>query len=113
LAISEFKSKIRRKHAEDVEEVHRRSHPASHLQRGPTWQGKPTNKGDEHPKDKDKTHMSVPWPKAVASGPTWGSADPRLYPVQVQFGWKISSALLKSVTKFSILTSTRNCPWKL
>jgi len=34
---------IRRKKAQDAIEIHKRLHLASHLQRGPTRQSKPTN----------------------------------------------------------------------
>ena len=35
---------IRRKHTQDVVQMHRKSNPASHLQRGPNWQSKLTYK---------------------------------------------------------------------
>jgi hypothetical protein len=44
LDISECKSKIRRKNAAYLEELHRISQPASHLQREPTRQAKPTGR---------------------------------------------------------------------
>ena len=82
---------IRQKQTQDAMEMHRKSNPASHLQRGPTRQSKPTNKAPSPTYTEEDPPASHPAKddgerqyQGVGRPP--GSAEPGLAPVQVRLG---------------------------
>jgi hypothetical protein len=81
--------------------MHRRSHPASHLQEEPTWQGKQMYKGRKHAESGLGPHLLVHQMKTVARGPTKGSSEPGQAPSPVHFGGKILLILLALVINVS------------
>jgi len=95
--------------------MHRISNDASHLQRGPNWQSKPTYKGPAPTYTGEDPHVSHPAkggserrPSGV--GRTTGSAEPGLAPVQVRLGRWFSLIPPKMVINVSMWRDGGNRP---
>ena len=71
---------IRRKQVQDATKIHKRLHPASHLQRGPTRQRKSTYKAPAPTYTRQGSTCQSPQPKAVARGGEVGPAESQVRP---------------------------------
>ena len=106
---------IGQKHTKDVTQLHRISNPASHLQRGPTKLGKPTNEAPAPTYTQGGPHTSHPAKdggqrRQYGAGRTPASAEPGQVPGPLSLGRKVATAIPTSVINVPVLISTRNRP---
>jgi hypothetical protein len=106
-----YKSGIRRKHAEDAIEMHRRSSP-SVTKRAHLTEQTPLSRG-ESIRITTRTHMPASQRKVVPGRHHPGSTEPGRLPGCQIFGGRIVLMFSKAVADVSILRDGGNRPLKL
>ena len=99
----------------DTTQMYEISNPSSHLQRGPTKQGKPTNEAPTPTYDQEGPLTSLPakfggqrWQSGA--GRTPGSAEPGWVTGPLSFGRKVATAIPTSVANVPTFFSPGNRP---